>query len=172
MTEENVKVVRDAAQSVTWTQSPTEVVEGIFATGEIPRRNNFEDTGGRFYLDEACSQPDPLVDDQALFFDTREGLVVVLGCGHSGAVNTLEHIGRIIGKRPIRAVIGGMHLLNASPERMAKTLAALHRWDIQQIIPGHCTGVAAVAQLWTAFPGRCSTCTTGTSLNFKCKLQD
>ena len=84
MNEENVKVVREAARSVTWTHSPTEVVEGIFVTGEIPRQNNFEDTGGRFFLDEACSQPDPLVDDQALFFDTREGLVVRAGvwtCG-------------------------------------------------------------------------------------------
>lgn len=166
MSEESLKVVGNAAPSAIWTQSPTEVVEGIFVTGEIPRQNNFEDTGGRFYLDEACSQPDPLVDDQALFFDTREGLVVVLGCGHSGVVNTLEHIRRITGNRPIRAVIGGMHLLNASPERMSKTLEAFRQWNIQQLIPGHCTGIAAVAQLWTAFPGRCSSCATGTRLIF------
>ncbi len=63
MIEENVKTVRDTAPFVTRTQSPTEVVDGIFVTGEIPRQNNFEDTGGRFFLDEACSQPDPLVDD-------------------------------------------------------------------------------------------------------------
>jgi len=166
MGEENVKVVRDAAQTVTWTQSSTQVVDGIFVTGEIPRQNNFEDTGGRFFLDEACSQPDPLVDDQALFFDTREGLVVVLGCGHAGVVNTLEHVQRITGNRPIRAVIGGLHLLNANEERMNKTLEAFRRWNIQQIVPGHCTGMAAVTQLWTAFPGRCASCATGTSLIF------
>lgn len=167
MAEENVKVVRNAPQSVTWTQSPAKIVEGIFVTGEIPRPNNFEDTGGRFFLDEAGSQPDPLVDDQALFFDTREGLVVVLGCGHAGVVNTLEHIRQLTGNRPIRAVIGGMHLLNASPERMKKTLEAFREWNLQQIIPGHCTGVAAVAKLWAAFPGRCVACATGMNLIFK-----
>ena len=57
MTEENVNVVREAAQSVTWTQSPTEVVEGIFVTGEIPRQNNFEDTGGRFFLMKPVRNP-------------------------------------------------------------------------------------------------------------------
>jgi len=101
-----------------------------------------------------------------MFFDTREGLVVVLGCGHAGVVNTLEHIRRIIRDLPIRAIIGGLHLLNASPARVDKTLEALRRWNVRQIIPGHCTGVAAVAWLWTAFPGRCRSCATGTRLAF------
>ena len=90
----------------------------------------------------------------------------MLGCGHAGVVNTLEHIRRITGNRPIRAVIGGLHLLNASTERMNKTLEAFRRWNIPQIIPGHCTGIAAIAQLWTAFPGRCASCATGTHLVF------
>lgn len=167
MNEENVKVVRNSARSVTWTHAPAEIVDGIFVTGEIPRRNNFEDTGGRFFLDEACRQPDPLPDDQALFFDTHKGLVVVLGCGHAGVINTLEHIRTITNNRAVRAVIGGLHLLNASPERINKTLEALRQWDISQIIPGHCTGLAAVARLWTVFPGRCSLCTTGLRLYFK-----
>jgi 7,8-dihydropterin-6-yl-methyl-4-(beta-D-ribofuranosyl)aminobenzene 5'-phosphate synthase len=166
ISEENVKAVRAAVQSATWTHSLTEVAAGIFVTGEIPRQNDFEDTGGRFFLDEACSRPDPLVDDQALFFDTRAGLVVLLGCGHAGAVNTLEHIQRLTRNRPIRAIIGGLHLLNASTERVNKTLEAFRRWNIQQILPGHCTGIAAIAQLWTAFPGRCASCATGTHLVF------
>jgi 7,8-dihydropterin-6-yl-methyl-4-(beta-D-ribofuranosyl)aminobenzene 5'-phosphate synthase len=166
MNDENLEVLRDAGQSVTWTHSPTEVAEGIFATGEIPRRNNFEDTGGHFFLDAGCSLPDPLADDQALFFDTREGLVVVLGCAHAGVVNTLDYIQSLHPGRPFRAVLGGLHLLNARPERVNKTLEAFRRWNIPQIFPGHCTGLAAVAQLWTAFPGRCSPCATGTIMIF------
>ena len=80
----SVQTVREAAEAVVWTTKPTEMLDGIFVTGEIPRRNSFEDTGGRFFLDEACTQPDPLLDDQALFFDTRDGLVVLLGCAHAG----------------------------------------------------------------------------------------
>ena len=167
ISEENAKSVRGAEQSVTWTRSPAEVGPGIFATGEIPRLNNFEDTGGRFYLDETCSNVDPLVDDQALFFDTSEGLVAMLGCGHAGVVNTLEHIQQIAGNRPIRAIIGGLHLLNASRERVDKTLEAFRRWNVQQIIPGHCTGMAAVARLWVAFPGSCISCAIGTRLAFR-----
>ena len=46
---------------------------GLTATGPVPRLTDFEDTGGPFFLDEACTQPDPLDDDQSLFFDTAEG---------------------------------------------------------------------------------------------------
>jgi 7,8-dihydropterin-6-yl-methyl-4-(beta-D-ribofuranosyl)aminobenzene 5'-phosphate synthase len=166
MSDENVKTVRKAAQSVTWTRSPTEVMDGIFVTGEIPRRNDFEDTGGRFFLDKAGSQPDPLVDDQALFFDTREGLVVVLGCGHAGVVNTVEHIQRIAGNRPIRAVVGGLHLLNASPDRLAATVEALRRWQIPLLVPAHCTGAVAMARLWESFPGRCAAAGVGSRFVF------
>ena len=167
MAETSLRAVHEAGDSVVWTTKPTEVLEGIFVTGEIPRQNGFEDTGGHFFLDEACAQPDPLMDDQALFFDTPEGLVVILGCGHAGVVNTLEYIQHITNGRPIYALLGGMHLLIASPERMAKTIEAFRRLRIQRIAPAHCTGISAVAQLWAAFPGRCSPCAVGTNMTFQ-----
>jgi 7,8-dihydropterin-6-yl-methyl-4-(beta-D-ribofuranosyl)aminobenzene 5'-phosphate synthase len=162
-----VQAVRDAAADVVRTIKPTEVLDGIFVTGAIPRQNAYEDTGGRFFLDEACTQPDPLMDDQALFFDTPDGLVVVMGCGHAGVVNTLEYIRRITHSRPVHTVLGGMHLLTASPERIAKTVETFRRLDIKQIAPAHCTGMPAVAQLWTSFPGCCFPCAVGVSMVFQ-----
>jgi 7,8-dihydropterin-6-yl-methyl-4-(beta-D-ribofuranosyl)aminobenzene 5'-phosphate synthase len=43
---------------------PVEVVAGLYATGPVPRLTDFEDTGGPFYTDAACTHPDPLTDDQ------------------------------------------------------------------------------------------------------------
>jgi metal-dependent hydrolase (beta-lactamase superfamily II) len=80
-----IETVRHAADLVTWTKKPTQIADGIFVTGEIPRRNSFEDTGGRFFLDTACECPDLMVDDQAPFFDTTEGIAILLGCGYAGA---------------------------------------------------------------------------------------
>jgi 7,8-dihydropterin-6-yl-methyl-4-(beta-D-ribofuranosyl)aminobenzene 5'-phosphate synthase len=167
MDEATAETIRRAAKAVVWTRQPTEVLDGIFVTGEIPRQNPFEDTGGRFFLDAACARPDPLLDDQALFFDTTEGLVVLLGCAHSGVLNTLEHVRHLAAGRPIHTVLGGMHLHTASPERMEKTIAAFRRLDIQRLAPAHCTGLLALAQLWTAFPGRCSSCAVSTSMLFQ-----
>jgi 7,8-dihydropterin-6-yl-methyl-4-(beta-D-ribofuranosyl)aminobenzene 5'-phosphate synthase len=66
------------------TTAPTKVLERLTVTGPIPRSTDFEDTGGPFFQDADCSRADPLVDDQAVFFETRDGLVVLLGCAHSG----------------------------------------------------------------------------------------
>jgi 7,8-dihydropterin-6-yl-methyl-4-(beta-D-ribofuranosyl)aminobenzene 5'-phosphate synthase len=154
--------IRNLGEAVTWTTQPTEIMDGVFVTGEILRPNRFEDTGGRFFLDAACTQPDGLLDDQALFFDTSEGVVVLLGCGHSGVVNTLEYVRQLTDSRPIHAVLGGMHLWAASDSRVAQTLAAFQRFDVQRLAPAHCTGQAAFAQLWTTFRGRCGSGSVGT----------
>lgn len=155
MDEESRQAVVAVGKRLVLASTCREVVQGLFVTGEIPRQTEFEDVGGRFFLDERCERPDPLLDDQAIFFDTPEGVVVLLGCAHAGVVNTLLHIERLTGNKRFRAVLGGMHLLNASSSRLAATIEALRRWDVPLLVPAHCTGWLAVARLWESFPGRC-----------------
>jgi 7,8-dihydropterin-6-yl-methyl-4-(beta-D-ribofuranosyl)aminobenzene 5'-phosphate synthase len=153
--------------TVTWSKGPQEIAGGVWATGEVPRQTEYEDTGGRFFLDSACNHPDPLLDDQSLFFETAEGIVVVLGCCHAGLINTLKHVAQLCGGKPIRAVVGGMHLISAGPDRMHGTIEALRQYDGQRLYPAHCTGFSAVTQLATAFPDRCSPCPVGTRIDFQ-----
>lgn len=161
--------IRGRAQQMIATSSATEVLPGVFLTGEIPRVAAFEDVGGPFVLDQAGVRPDPIVDDQALFFDTPDGVVVLLGCAHAGVVNTLRHIRDLTGGRPIHAALGGMHLLVAGPERMNRTVEALRSLDVRRLGPAHCTGAAATARLWHEFPGACATCSVGSRFVFQRK---
>jgi 7,8-dihydropterin-6-yl-methyl-4-(beta-D-ribofuranosyl)aminobenzene 5'-phosphate synthase len=162
MTEQEL---RHEVRSLVWTTRPTEVVSGVFATGEIPRRTDYEDTGGDFYLDADCRMPDSIMDDQALYMDTDSGTVVILGCAHAGVVNTLNYI-RQITHRPIHAVIGGTHLVNASSQRIAQTITTLRDMNLQIIAPAHCTGPRAMAALWRAFPDQIADCSVGTQWTF------
>jgi 7,8-dihydropterin-6-yl-methyl-4-(beta-D-ribofuranosyl)aminobenzene 5'-phosphate synthase len=150
------------------TKAPTLIRDGVMVTGEIPRLNDFEDTGirGFVFLDSSMTTEDPILDDQALFFRVPEGVVILLGCGHSGVVNTIEYVSKLTGEQHIYAVIGGTHLLNASPSRMQKTIESLRKYDVQKIMLSHCTGVRAFAQLANAFPGRCSWPASGTRIKF------
>lgn len=141
---------------------PAEVVAGLHATGPVPRITAFEDTGGPFFTDAACTQPDPLIDDQAAYLETAGGTVVLLGCAHAGMVNTLLYVRALTDNRPIRSVVGGMHLHAASEERVDQTIAALERLGAPSLFPCHCTGFKATARLWQAFPDRCTPCTVGT----------
>ncbi len=143
---------RRGAPRVVATRAPSEIAPGVWATGEIPRTNDFEDTGGPFYLDAALTTPDPLLDDQAVYLPTAAGVIVLCGCAHAGVINTLTHVARLTHGAPLRALIGGLHLENASPRRMEETVRALHTCAPQQIGCGHCTGLAAIRRLWDEFP--------------------
>ncbi|MCK4872805.1 MAG: MBL fold metallo-hydrolase [Phycisphaerales bacterium] len=159
--------VRQRAGSLTLTDCPTEVAEGVFVTGPIPRDNDFEDTGGPFFLDEACTQPDPLIDDQAIYFTCSEGVVVLLGCAHAGVINTLRYVCELTGVERIHGVIGGMHLHSATKRRLDATVNALASYDVRLLAPAHCTGAKPTALLRSCFEGRCAPCNVGTRFTFR-----
>ena len=160
------EILRQHADRVLHTEKPTEVCDGVFVTGTIPRLTGFEDTGGPFFLDANCRTPDPLSDDQALFFGSSQGTIVLLGCAHAGVVNTLHYVRKLTGDKPIHAVMGGMHLKHAAPERMEQTIEALRQLEIERLGPAHCTGSNAEAQLRAAFPGKCFSCPAGAIMEF------
>ena len=163
MSDSTRQIVRAHAQDerVVWTEEPAKVTPGLFVTGQIPRNTDFEDVGGAFYVDENCEIPDILPDDQAMFFDTPRGLVVLLGCSHAGVVNTLDYIVKLSGGKQIDSVVGGMHLLSASQDRIERTVNVFRKYNVQNVDFGHCTGANAEREIRNAFPGRCFTCSTG-----------
>lgn len=148
------------------TRRPTKVIDGVWVTGEIPRRTDFEDTGGPFHLDKAGKTPDPLLDDQCLYIESRKGIIVLLGCCHAGLVNTLDYVAELAGRDRIHAVLGGMHLLHASDDRISRSQDVLRRYGVECIGPAHCTGRKATLGLWARFPAQCVECMTGARFVF------
>lgn len=153
-------------RQVIWTESTTSVFDGVCLTGQIPRTNSFEDTGGQFFLDEEGIKPDRLLDDQALFVESSKGLVVILGCTHAGVVNTLQQISNIKPGKDFYAIMGGMHLINAGSERIERTIDTFREYALQQMGPAHCTGSTAVERIRDAFPERCFDCSAGIRIRF------
>ena len=162
------EALRSKARVFRETTQPTLVCDGVMVTGEVPRTADFEDTGvgGFIYLDQEMKTPDVVPDDQAVFFRVPEGVVVILGCAHAGVVNTARYVRKLAGAERIYAVMGGTHLLSASPRRMQATIEAFRELGIERILLGHCTGVNSYAQLAGAFPGRCVWPPTGARIHF------
>ena len=160
------ETLRQRVRNLVWTSEPTEVMEGVHVTGEIPRRHDFEDTASPFFVDPSCTEPDPLLDDQALYAETPAGTVVVLGCAHAGVVNTLDYIAELTGRDRIHAVLGGMHLPRATPERLLATVEALKRYRVQRIGIAHCVGAWAASYLRSQLPDECFECCVGTKFSF------
>ncbi len=149
-----------------WVQQPTLLSKKIGITGPIPRGTGYEDTGGPFYLDPGGRRADVMDDELALWIHTRQGLVICVGCCHSGVVNTLNHILSLNPGSTLRAVLGGMHLLNASENRLAKTIAALQALEPDLVVPCHCTGEGPVERMLAAFGDRALWGHSGLRLQF------
>jgi 7,8-dihydropterin-6-yl-methyl-4-(beta-D-ribofuranosyl)aminobenzene 5'-phosphate synthase len=149
-----------------WTEKPTEIISGVYLTGTIPRHQPLEDTGETFWRDPAHQELDHLPDDQALFLNSPEGWVVILGCAHSGVINTLDYIAQLTGTQQFYLVMGGMHLLYASSDRLQATVAALKTYNVQKIGANHCTGLKALTSIWHSLGERCFDCRVGTRLSF------
>jgi len=149
-----------------WIQQPLMIAPGIGLTGPIIRHTDYEDTGGPFFLDQAGQRPDPIDDDMALWIATESGLIVCVGCAHSGLVNTLRHIQTQNPGQRIRAIIGGFHLASADNIRLQKTVEALREFAPDQIIPCHCTGPEAIKVLHQGLGKCCHQGMAGMRLSF------
>ncbi|MBE9501667.1 MAG: MBL fold metallo-hydrolase [Dehalococcoidia bacterium] len=138
--------------SFTLSREPVWITDDIVTTGEIPMITQYEQIDPNLYVkvDEEFV-PDPLLDDRALIIKTDVGLVVILGCGHRGIINTLHHARELTGVELVHTVIGGTHLVSASEERVRLTAAALREFGIQRLGVSHCTGMPAAMMLAQEF---------------------
>ncbi len=143
-----------------------EVVPEVWMTGEIRRHHPEETPTESFCTDPEGRVEDPLWDDQALYIETKQGTVVLLGCAHAGLINTLDHVQQLTQGRPIRAVIGGTHLRSALESRLEWTINELRFFNLRLLAPLHCTGSKATAALWNAFPGICVAGGVGARFDF------
>jgi len=134
------------------TKEPVWINENIVTSGEIPMITEYEKIDSALYVEKKGElKPDPLWDDQALFIKSGKGLIIILGCAHRGVINTIRHAQRLTKVKPVYAVIGGTHLVSASPQRMDSTVAELLSSGVQKLGVSHCTGLPASAVLAQTF---------------------
>jgi len=130
-------------------EGPVEVAPGIWFSGEIPAKNDFELASPELLMEhpEGGVVQDPFHDDAALFIRTGMGLSVISGCAHRGIVNTIARARDVVGDIPLNCVIGGMHLGGASEERIGKTIEALRASAPKIVAAGHCTSLESASLL-------------------------
>lgn len=152
-----------------YTTKPLKITRNILTSGEIPMITNFEcfDTNiKRLMKKDNKFIPDYILDEQAIFIQTKEGLIVLTACAHRGIINTLYHAQNITGEKRIYAVIGGIHLLHSSIERIEKTIELFKKLNIQRLYLGHCTGLNAITLISHEFGERFFGINTGTIIEF------
>ncbi len=99
------------------TVEPLWINEKLVFLGEIERRNDFE-AGEPFgkIIKNGVLEDDFVVEDSALAYRSRDGLVIITGCSHSGICNIVEYARKVCREDRVVDIIGGFHLLNPAPE--------------------------------------------------------
>ena len=87
-----------------------------------------------------------------MVLDSPQGLVMITGCSHPGILNMIDAVDARFSK-PLYALIGGIHLYDATPERRKVVTKGLADRAITLLGVSHCTGEEASGMLETSYPG-------------------
>jgi 7,8-dihydropterin-6-yl-methyl-4-(beta-D-ribofuranosyl)aminobenzene 5'-phosphate synthase len=134
--------------NLTLSEKPYKISDNVFFSGTIPRITGFESQSTPFVLENG--EPDFVMDDSAAGFLLREGLFVITGCGHSGVVNTLEHMKKISGTDRIYGIMGGFHLKEID-RQTRETINYLKDNNIRHVYPSHCTAMHVITLFLKSF---------------------
>jgi len=135
-------------------REPIYIAPGIFTLGEISEEEREEwemESSHVVMLKDGNKVEDRMTDEIGLAVNTSKGLVVFGGCSHPGIVSMVKKAKEISGIDRIYAVIGGFHLVNASDERILKTVSELKNMGVENIFTGHCTGLRAECEFRMQF---------------------
>ena len=124
-------------------KNPTQLVPGVWTTGQVPRKYDEKNWSGvsKMIDSKGNTVEDIIPEDQSLFFDTENGIVLISGCGHAGLANTLDYVQKIIPGRPIYKIIGGFHLLKLSNDKLEWTAGKMREAGVNYFVGAHCTGL-------------------------------
>lgn len=150
-TEENI---RKNGGRLKFVGEPFELMPGVLSTGEVRRVTDFEKevTVGSYTIGRGKTVKDQMLDDMSLVMKVKnKGLFVISGCSHAGIVNIVKHSMAISRMKNIKAVIGGLHLIDASDDRIKKTVRGLRELGIEKVYAGHCTGFKGEMALHNEF---------------------
>jgi len=166
---EEDKVLEAGAKVVKITEPCPLLGNLVVATGEIPRRTQFEQGFPAHYARiDGKLQPDPLIrDDQALVMNAKgKGLVIISGCAHAGIINTVLYAKEVTRVNKVYALMGGFHLSFPNEHIIDPTVEELKEIRPTFIIPCHDTGWKATNAILDAMPENFIPSAVGTTFTF------
>jgi 7,8-dihydropterin-6-yl-methyl-4-(beta-D-ribofuranosyl)aminobenzene 5'-phosphate synthase len=150
---------------------PTEILPDVFILPHIlanrpkPGRNLYVKKDGRLV-------PDDFAHEIILAIKESGKLVIFTGCSHNGILNMVDTVAKEFEGVPIKAVIGGFHLVSAPPfkfmagskHEVEELAAEILNYPIGVTYTGHCTGPKAFAILKNVMGDRIQDLRTGSSV--------
>jgi 7,8-dihydropterin-6-yl-methyl-4-(beta-D-ribofuranosyl)aminobenzene 5'-phosphate synthase len=134
-------------------KTPVQLGPKLIFLGEIPRKNAFEGKS-TFGKKQGQESLDRVMDDSALVYRSKKGLVIITGCSHAGICNIISYAQTVCNENRVVDIIGGFHLQNPSKEQMTGTLDYFKALCPTAVHACHCTDLASKIALSRVAPVR------------------
>lgn len=119
---------------------------GLVVVGQMPAQ-----LGPGLYSTGMLASDPP---EQALVVDHGGVTAVLSGCAHLGIDRMVACASAVLGK-PIDWAIGGFHLMNSDLAGITECALSLRDQGVTHVVPTHCTGDLAKAELQRIYGARC-----------------
>ena len=147
-----------------------EILPGMYFLGEIPRymKDLANPIENLYIVVNSELKPHSLKDDTGIAIDIEGlGQIIISGCSHSGIVNIAKHSEKIVGNN-IYAIIGGLHLVQVSKEKINETINYLRKeLSVREVHIGHCTGLIAEYMFLEEYKDKFFKIRSGYSIEFR-----
>ncbi|MDQ1331064.1 MAG: Lactamase protein [Thermodesulfobacteriota bacterium] len=153
-------------------REPAEILPDVFLLPHILCSRSKPAGNKHLFLSRADTLvPDDFAHEIIMAIKENGKLVVFTGCSHNGILNMVDTVAAAFKGVPIKAVIGGFHLLAMPPfnfmagsKREVQELAkAILDYPVEMTYTGHCTGANAFGVLKSVMGDRLIDIQTGSS---------
>ncbi len=155
-------------------RKPTEILPDVFIFPKII--DTYPNPFGNKHLHlkiEGRLSPDEFSHEIVMAIKENGKLVIFTGCSHNGILNMIDTVAREFEGVPIKAVIGGFHLVSTPPfnlmagkrkdvENLGKSVL---NYPVEVTYTGHCTGKKAFNILKSVMGDRIKDMQTGSSFD-------
>lgn len=156
------------AQRFCYVDGRKEIYPGVWLLPHAPRDYTKISARSRLYIRQPDGRlvPDSFGHEQDLVFETDGGLVIFNSCSHTGVKNILEEVRAAFPGKPVRALVGGLHLFRLHDEETMQIADYIKTADVGQILTGHCTGGHACRLLQRELGEKVRMFETGETIRF------
>jgi 7,8-dihydropterin-6-yl-methyl-4-(beta-D-ribofuranosyl)aminobenzene 5'-phosphate synthase len=160
---------RDRFETITRTREilpDVFIVPHILAAHPKPGRHLYVARDGRLVPDDFTHEIIPAIKEKGK-------LVVFTGCSHNGILNMVDTVAKEFRGMPIKAVIGGFHLVSSPPfnfmagsrQEVEELATGILDYQVEETYTGHCTGTKAFGVLKGVMGNRLKDLRTGSAVD-------
>lgn len=167
-------LLKDHAQRFSVIDEPTEILPGVHLFPQIRGAHPRPEGNRNLCLKQAgVFREDDFRHEMVMTIRENDGLVVFTGCSHNGVLNMLDSVTAAFSGATVKAVVGGLHLVGASPPRIladspaavAAVGEALLAYPVGVTYTGHCTAAPAFESLKVVMGDRLQPMRTGSRID-------